>query len=128
MHREREGFSIGHLKDKSCGGKSSAWWQTHPTLAKPTVEAARDVEVTEHENTHKLSHLKVILYMIKYHFSYNAHVHLSNGIVQKRDLYVHLTCTQLEVEEAKRSGFSLKHVTQAIPVHTAQPPSKSSSG
>lgn len=26
-------------------------------LAKPTVEAAREAEVTEHENTHKLSHI-----------------------------------------------------------------------
>lgn len=95
MHRESESFSAGHLKDKSSGGKSSAWWQTHLTLAKSTVEAAREVEVTERENTHELSHLKVILYMIKYHFSYNAHMHLSNGVVQKRDLYVHLTCKQL---------------------------------
>lgn len=33
--------------------------------------------------------------MTKYNFSYNAHMHLSNGIVQKRDIYVHLTCKQL---------------------------------
>lgn len=95
MHRQRESFSIGHLKDKSSGGKNSAQWQTHLTLAKPTVEAARETEVTEHKNTHKLSHLKVILLTIRYHFSYTAHMHLSNGIDQKRDLYVHLTCRQL---------------------------------
>lgn len=81
MHRQRGNFSIGHFKDKSSGGKSSAWWQTHLTLAKPTGGSAREAEVTEHENTHKLSHLKVILHMIRYHFSYNAYMHLSNGIV-----------------------------------------------
>lgn len=101
MHRQKESFSIGHFKDKSSGGKSSAWWQTHLTLAKPTVETARQAEVTEHENTHKLSHLKVILYMIRYHFSYNAHKHWSNGIVQKRNIYVHLTYKQMGVGKQK---------------------------
>lgn len=111
MHRQRESFSIGHLKDKSSGGKSSAQWQTHLTLAKPTGEAAREAKVTEHENTHNLSHLKVILHIIRYHFSHSAHMHLSNGVVQKRDLYVHLTCKQLTDGGGKKERIlsNIKH-------------------
>lgn len=102
MHGQRRDFSIGHFKDKSSGGKSSAWWQTPLTLAKPTGEPAREAELTEHKNTHKLSHLKVILHMIRYNFSYNAHMHLSNGIVLKTDLYVNLSCKRFGAEGGRK--------------------------
>lgn len=114
MHRQRGNFSIGHFKDKSSGGKSSAWWQTHLTLAKPTGGSAREAEVTEHENTHKLSHLKVILHMIRYHFSYNAYMHLSNGIVLRGSFMSICLASSLGLGGGQKETDSLFNIHRPI--------------
>lgn len=115
MHRQRGDFSVGHLKDKSSGGKSSAWWQTPPALAKPTGASAREAEVMEHKNTRKLSHLKVTLHMIRYHLSYNAHMHLSNGIALKTSivLYVNLSCDQVWGRKRQKGADSIFNIQRS---------------
>lgn len=56
--------------------------------------------------THTKSQFKGILYMIRYHFLYDAHMHLSNGAVLKMDFHANSACKQIGAGEG-RTGWIL---------------------